>query len=189
MKNYLVKDLMVPIAEYATVVIGTPLIDAIHVLERAQEAYTVSKYQHRAIIVLDHNGNVVGKISQMRALKAIETEFDFTDELEEIRKFKFSEDYITQLRDKYRARGKIIKEETLHEAAAKKVEEFMQMPTPGEFVAEDCSLDTAIHRLISGTHLSLLVTRREEIIGILRISDVFAAVFHEMMTLEKTGSS
>jgi len=65
----------------------------------------------------------------------------------------------------------------------------MQMPTPGEFVAEDCSLDTAIHRLISGTHLSLLVTRREEIIGILRISDVFAAVFHEMMTLEKTGSS
>jgi CBS domain-containing protein len=180
---------MVPISEYATVVIGTPLIDAIRVLERAQEAYTVSKYQHRAIIVLDQNGHVVGKISQMRALKAIEAEFDFTDELEEIRKFKFSESYVTRLRDKYRSRGKIIKEETLREAAAKKVEQFMQMPSPGEFVSEDCSLDAAIHRLIAGTHLSLLVTRGEQIIGILRISDVFAAVFHEMMTLDANRSS
>jgi CBS-domain-containing membrane protein len=188
-KNYLVKDLMVPISEYATVVIGTPLIDAIRVLERAQDAYTISKYQHRAIIVLDHYGHVVGKISQMRALKAIEAEFDFTDELEDIHKFKFSESYVTQLRDKYRSRVKIIKDETLREAAAKKVEEFMQMPAPGEFVAEDCSLDTAIHRLIAGTHLSLLVTREEQIIGILRISDVFAAVFHEMMTLDENRSS
>jgi hypothetical protein len=61
----------------------------------------------------------------------------------------------------------------------------MQTPSPGEFVAEDCNLDTAIHRLIAGTHLSLLVTRGKQIVGILRISDVFAAVFHEMMTLEE----
>lgn len=183
MKNYLVKDLMVPISEYATVEIGTPLIEAIRVLERAQDAFTSSKYQHRAIIVLDKDGKVVGKISQLRALKAIETEFDCSTELEEMRKFKFSEDYITQLRDKYRSRGKIIQEDTLREAAMKKVEEFMQMPTAGEFVAEDCGLDAAIHRLIAGTHLSLLVTRGEQIVGILRISDVFAAVFHEMMTL------
>ncbi len=189
MKNYLVKDLMVPISEYATVPVGTPLIEAIHVLERAQDAFTSSKYQHRAIIVLDHNGQVVGKISQMRALKAIEPQLDFSDELEEIRKFKFSEDYIIQLRDKYRARGKIIKEETLREAAAKKVEEFMQMPTPGEFVDEDCTLDAAIHRLIAGTHLSLLVTKEGKIIGILRISDVFAAVFHEMLTIDEVRSS
>ena len=65
----------------------------------------------------------------------------------------------------------------------------MQMPTPGEFVSEDCNLDTAIHRLIAGTHLSLLVTRGEQIIGILRISDVFAAVFHEMMTIAENKNS
>jgi CBS-domain-containing membrane protein len=184
-KNYLVKDLMVPISEYATVVIGTSLIDAIRVLERAQDAYTVSKYQHRAIIVLDNQGQVVGKISQLRALKAIEPEVEIDDELKEIEKFKFSDGYLAKLRDKHRAKGKIIKSETLREAAVKKVEEFMQTPSPGEFVSEDCSLDTAIHRLIAGTHLSLLVTRGKQIIGILRISDVFAAVFHEMMTLDE----
>lgn len=184
MKNYIVKDLMVPISEYAAVSVGTSLLDAIRVLERAQDAYTVSKYQHRAILVLDPAGQVVGKISQLRALKAIEGEHEFHDEIEEMRTFKFSESYIAQLRDRYRSRKKIIEEGTLRDAAAKKVEEFMQAPTPGEYVSEDCSLDTAIHKLVAGTHLSLLVTRNKEIVGVLRISDVFAAVFHEMASLE-----
>jgi len=175
---------MVPISEYATVTVGASLLDAIHVLEQAQEAYTVSKYQHRAILVLDPAGQVVGKISQLRALKAIEGDHEFNDEIDEMRKFNFSEAYIAQLRDKFRARKIIIAETTLREAAAKKVEEFMQAPTPGEYVSEDCSVDTAIHKLVAGTHLSLLVTRNKEIVGVLRISDVFAAVFHEMATLE-----
>ncbi|EKD38502.1 MAG: CBS protein [uncultured bacterium] len=184
MKNYLVKDLMVPISEYAAVPVGTSLLDAIRVLERAQDAYTISKYQHRAILVLDPAGQVIGKISQLRALKAIEGEHEFDDEIAEMRKFKFSEAYIAQLRDRFRSRKKIIEDATLREAAGKKVEEFMQTPTPGEYVSEDCGLDTAIHKLVAGTHLSLLVTRKQEIVGILRISDVFAAVFHEMASLD-----
>jgi hypothetical protein len=31
-----------------------------------------------------------------------------------------------------------------------------------------------------GHHQSLLVTRKEKILGILRLTDVFAAVFHKM---------
>lgn len=175
---------MVPISEYATVTVGTTLLEAIRVLEQAQEAYTVSKYQHRAILVLDAAGQVVGKISQLRALKAIEGDHEFNHEIDEMRKFNFSEAYIAQLRDKFRSRKIIIEEKTLRETAAKKVEEFMQAPTPGEYVSEDCGVDTAIHKLVAGTHLSLLVTRNREIVGVLRISDVFAAVFHEMATLE-----
>ncbi|MBU1565176.1 MAG: CBS domain-containing protein [Proteobacteria bacterium] len=180
MERYLVKDLMVPISEYATVTVGTTLLDALRVLERAQDAYTVSKYHHRAILVLDADGNVVGKISQLRALKAIQPEVELTEELAEIRRFKFSENYLAELRD-IRSYGKIIKKETLLVAAGKKVEEFMQAPTPGEFVSEDSSLDIAIHRLVAGAHMSLLVTRDDRIVGVLRISDVFAALFHGMM--------
>ena len=72
MQQYLVRDLMVPFSEYASVRVGTTLLEALRVLERAQEAYSVSKYQHRAIIVLDEDDKVVGKISQLRAVKAIE---------------------------------------------------------------------------------------------------------------------
>ncbi len=184
MKNYFVKDLMVPISEYATVVIGTPLIEAIRTLDKAQDAYTESKYQHRAVLVLDNDGNVVGKISQLRALKAIEPDFDFDIDLEKLQKFNFSPEYLAQMRDKYRAQGQIIRNDTLKQAAGKKVEDFMQSHSAGEYVAEDCSVDTAIHKLVSGTHLSLLVSRGDTIVGILRISDVFAAVFQEMTLLD-----
>ncbi|MCP3887370.1 MAG: CBS domain-containing protein [Desulfobulbaceae bacterium] len=184
MENVLVKDLMVPISEYATVEVGTPLIDAIRALEQAQEAYTESKYQHRAVMVLDKSGNVVGKISQLRALEAIEPEFDFLDHIEDIKKFKFSEDYISDLREIYRTQGQIINKQSLQAASQKKVEEFMQAHSAGEYVAEESDLDAAIHKLVSGRHLSLLVSREDKIVGILRISDVFAAVFSQVTAIE-----
>ena len=184
MEKCSVKDLMVPISEYATVALGTTLADAVTALEEAQEAYTASKYQHRAILVLDNNGNVVGKIGQLRVLEAIEPEYDFNDKIEEIKNYNFSEEYLAQLRDKYRSEVPILKTEQLKVIATKKVEEFMQKPRPGEFVAEDCSLDTAIHKLVAGRHLSLLVTRKEKIIGVLRMTDVFAAVFHEIRVFD-----
>jgi CBS domain-containing protein len=184
MENHLVKNLMVPISEYATVVVGTSLIDAIKTLEKAQETYTTRKYLHRAVLVLDESGRVVGKISQLRALKAIQPDFKINAEIERLKEFNFTDNYIAQLRDLYRSHGNIMSPHSLREASAKKVEDFMQTPSIGEFVSENSSLDTAIHRLVAGTHLSLLVTRDDKIVGILRISDVFAAVFHKMTALE-----
>jgi len=180
MEHLRVKDLTIPISEYATVPVGTSLLDAMLTLEQAQEAYTISKYQHRAILVLDEKGNVVGKVGQLRVLKAVETRSQRESDIEELRNFGFSDDYISQIRESYRLESPILNKESLQKSSSKKVEEFMQKPMPGEFVSEDSSLDVAIHKLVAGTHLSLLVTRDEKIIGILRIADVFAAVFHEM---------
>ncbi|MFT5697973.1 MAG: CBS domain-containing protein [Desulforhopalus sp.] len=184
MRNFLAKDLMVPISEYATVEIGTPLIEAVQTLEKAQGMYTESKYQHRAVLVMDKSGNVVGKITQLRALKAIEPKFDFINDIAEIKKFNFSEDYLVELRTALREQGKIINKTTLSAASNKKVEEFMQAHSPGEYISEDGSLDQAIHKLVSGRYLSLLVTNGDKITGILRVADVFTAVFGEITTLK-----
>lgn len=184
METYSVKDLMVPISEYATVKVGTSLIGAVQALEKAQEAYSSTKYLHRAVLVLDDNDRVVGKISQSRALKAIEPDHDFSAEIRKMKKFHFSDQYIAMLRDLYSSQGKIMTKEILRQASTKKVEDFMQTPSIGEYVSEDCTLDTAIHRLVAGGHLSLLVTRDKKIIGILKLSDVFAAVFQEMTKLQ-----
>jgi len=182
-EKYSVKDLMIPISEYASVTLGTTLIDAVAALETAQEAYTSSKYQHRAILVLDNNGDVVGKIGQLVALEAIEPEYDFNEKIAEIKNYNFSEEYLAQLRDKYRSEEPILQTEHLKLVAVQKVEEFMQRPQPGEFVDENSSLDTAIHKLVAGRFQSLLVTRNEITIGILRIPDVFASVFHKIKNL------
>jgi CBS domain-containing protein len=65
-----------------------------------------------------------------------------------------------------------------------KVEDVMHAPTEGEYVEEDTSLDIAIHQLVRGSHMSLLVTRKNDIVGILRLTDVFAAIFHTMKECE-----
>ena len=56
----------------------------------------------------------------------------------------------------------------------------MHVPTEGEYVDEDATQDEAIHQLVLGHHQSLLVTKEGKITGILRLSDVFEAVFFKM---------
>ncbi len=184
MEKYSVKDLMIPISEYASVTLGTTLIDAVSALEAAQDAYTSSKYQHRAILVLNNNGDVVGKIGQLVALETIEPEYDFNEKIAEIKNYNFSEEYLARLRDKYRSEEPILQVEHLKIVATQKVEEFMQKPLPGELIDENSSLDTAIHKLVAGRFQSLLVTRDQVTVGILRMADVFSAVFHKIKNLD-----
>ena len=42
----------------------------------------------------------------------------------------------------------------------------------------------AVMQLVMGRHISLLVTREKEILGILRLTDAFAAIFHTMKECE-----
>lgn len=65
-------------------------------------------------------------------------------------------------------------------ACQEKVAKYMHRPTDGEFIDAGATLDEAVHLLVVGHHQSLLVTRDAEIIGILRLTDVFAAVSHTM---------
>ncbi len=179
MDDFCVRDLMVPISEYATVKVGTTMLDALLELRSVQFAYTDRKYQHRGILVLDDNHNVVGKISQLRVLKAVIPDSSELADVD-LHQFGFSRSFIHSMKMNYRLGNKIISRHNLKAIATLKVEEFMQTPEPGEFVAEDASLDMAIYQLVSRTHLSLLVTSGEKIVGVLRMSDVFAALSQEM---------
>ena len=56
--------------------------------------------------------------------------------------------------------------------------------TEGEFIDSNASLDRAIHMLVMGHYQSLLVKKDKKIIGVLRLTDVFAAVFHVMKSCQ-----
>ena len=60
----------------------------------------------------------------------------------------------------------------------------MQAPSEGEFNEQEATLEAAIVQLVMGRHLSLLVTRDNKIVGLLRLTDAFAAVFHTMKECE-----
>lgn len=179
MKTYRVKDLMVPLAEYATVDEDASLFEAVTALEKAQIEYEHSPYKHRAILILDKAGKVIGKVSQLDVLRALEPKYDEMQGSEGLARFGFSKKFMKSLLLQYRLFENPL-QDICRKACEKKVREFMHRPTEGEYVAEDATLDEAIHQLVLGHHQSLIVTRDNEITGILRLTDVFAAIFHIM---------
>ena len=183
--RYLVKDLMVPLSEYATVSVGSTLSEALRALAKAQEEYNHTQYKHRAVLVLDEHKQVVGKLSQLDFLRSLEPVDETIERIKDIRKFGFSSKSVALQQERYR-RESLPSMDVFSQAASMKVEDFMQTPSEGEYVNEDTSLYTAVHQLITGRHLSLLVTRNQKIVGVLRMSDVFAAAFHTMQEVDAT---
>jgi CBS domain-containing protein len=180
-KSYSVKDLMVPLSEYATVTEDANLYEAVLSLEEAQEKFEDkhTRYRHRGIVILDKDGNVVGKLSQLDVLRALEPKYQEMLQGEGLHRFGFTKKFEKSILEDYHLFANPL-DDICRKAGEQNVKEFMYTPTEGEYVSEDASLDVAIHQLIIGHHQSLLVTRDKKIVGILRLTDVFAAVFHKM---------
>jgi len=178
-KNYLVKDLMVPLSEYATVPMGSTLFEAVLALEKAQEEFDHTKYKHRGVLILDSKKRVVGKLSHLHALSALEPKQDKANSFQELDQFGFSSNFIRQLRKQRRQRAAPL-EDLCKKAAELKVENFMHISAEDEFIDHEATLDMAIDQLVQEKLLSLMVTQDDNTIGILRLADVFAAVYHTM---------
>jgi len=116
-------------------------------------------------------------------LRALEPKEEDANEINELSQFGFSSHFVHKLRTQRRMTAAPLKD-LCSQASRLKVEDFMQTPSEGEFIEQDASLEMAVMQLVTGHHISLLVTRNQEIIGILRMTDVFAAVFHTMKECE-----
>jgi hypothetical protein len=184
-KAYSVKDLMVPLSEYATVPVGSTLFEAMLALEKAQEEFDHTKYRHRGVLILDKDDRVIGKLSHMDALRALEPKEDQTNGIKDLIHFGFGQKFVSDLRKRERLKAAPLSD-LCEKTSALKVEDFMRAPAEDELIDHEASLDIAIHQLVLGKHLSLLVTQNEHTIGILRVADVFAAVFHTMKNCETT---
>jgi CBS domain-containing protein len=181
-----VKDLMVPLEEYATVTEDASLFDAVMALERAQQELDRERYKylHRAVLVKDETGKIVGKISQLDAMRALEPKYQEMGDMGRLSFAGFSPAFLRSLMQQQSFWVKPLAE-ICGKAARIQVKDFMYTPTEGEYIDENASLGEAIHLLVMGHHHSLLVTRNGKIVGILRLTDVFVAVFDLMKQCEQ----
>ena len=175
METLTVKDLMVPLSGYATVSEDATLCEAVKALKTAQKNFDQTRDRHRAILITDKNNRIVGKLSQLDVIRALEPKYLKIDDPQSLSRFGFSQDYL-----KYTLKEHQLWENALDDICKKAakliVKAFMYAPTEGEYVKEDTSLEEAIHLLVMGRHQSLLVTRGEDIMGILRLTDVFKQI-------------
>jgi CBS domain-containing protein len=179
LKSYTVKELMVPLSEYASVHDDATLYQAVLALEKAQEDFDHTRYRHRAVLVLDKKNKVMGKLSQLDVLRALEPKYNDMLKGNGLHRFGFTKTFMTSLLEDYHLFESSMKD-ICQKAGRQNVKNFMYTPSEGEYVGANATLDKAIHQLVLGHHQSLLVTEDSEIIGVLRLTDVFAAVFHTM---------
>jgi CBS domain-containing protein len=183
MKSYVVQDLMVPLSEYAVIDAEATIYEAVLALEKAQMDFDHTRYRHRAVLVQDRQGNIVGKLGQLDLLRSLEPKYDEMKTSTGVTRFGFSRKFLLSMLEHYNLFDQPFND-LCRKAADQQVSRYMHQPTEGEFIEADASLDKAIHLLVVGQHQSLLVMAKGRIVGILRLTDVFAAVFHAIKACE-----
>ncbi|MBF0233784.1 MAG: CBS domain-containing protein [Desulfamplus sp.] len=183
--HYIVKNLMVPLSDYATISEGSTLLDAVLSLESSKVDIGNTIYPHWIVMVMNSQNKVIGKLSQINILRALEPENGKAEMFEKLKDFSFSSRFITALRE-----GSIPAEKSLEDIYTDpqimnmKVEDFMRKIEQNDFIDENTALTTAAHQMSVRKRLSMLVTKEGEVVGVLRLSDVFTAVINAMKTTQ-----
>ena len=179
MKKIFVKDIMVPLHKYATVHEESLLIHAIRALEEAQRAFEESPYVHRAVLVYDDSRRIVGKLSQWDVIRSLEPKYDLLGDLRSTSLSGLSPEFLKSMMEKENLWQEDL-DAVCNRVAKKRVKDVMYRPSEGEKIEEDATLGAALHMFVIGHHQSLLVTKGKEIVGILRLTDVFKLLCERM---------
>jgi len=174
MREKAVRDVMLPLEHYAVVPEDATLLDAVRALEKAQGKVPPDRQPHRAVLVVDESGAIVGKVGHFAFLAGLEPKIGRLDSGGIPSHAGLSKGFLSSVMESLPLWSAGLDELREH-ARTRRVAEFMR-PVAIQ-VDENAPLARAIHELIAHQTLSLLVTREGEVVGILRLTDVFQEVF------------
>lgn len=179
------EGLMVPLSEYATVSEDANILEAFAALEKAQKAFDPKRYRHRAVLVVDKEMRVKGKLSQHDIIQALEPRYKKSKERKKgaLEHFGFSQKFIESVSLQYSTWDKPL-QNLYRKALEQKVKSFMYEPTEGEYIDVSATMNETIHRMVVGKHHSLLVKNGADIVGVVRLTDVFEFIRLRLKTMQ-----
>ena len=166
----LVKDLMVPREHYATVGEDATMLDAILALEKAQDHLPPGRQPHRAVLVTNAEGRVVGKVGQLGFLRALESKHVIVGDMGKLARAGLSSDFVASMMSHMSLFQDDIPE-MCSRARSVIVKTVMNPIT--ESIDEDASLGEAIYKIVTWQTLSILVRRDGVATGVVRLSDLY----------------
>src|SRR3989339_1872543 len=172
MYTKLVKDLMIPVDLYPTVNQNATMLEAISKLKKANELSQSAQQPFRAVLVKNDEGKIVGKIGHIAFLKALEPKYNQMFDIDKLSRVALSSGYIDSMIQQYSLWEEGI--DICKIANDVKVKDIM---SPIEqHIDENETIGNAIHKIIMWQTLSILVTRDIEIVGIIRLSDLYNSI-------------
>ncbi len=185
MRHTKVKDLMIPLSEFASVSEEASLYEAVRALEEAHQEYNKRRVPYRAILVLDKNDQIVGKLSELDVLRGLEPGYKSVGDLRSTSMSGLHPDFLKLMIKNFSLWQKPLME-ICAKASRIKVKDIDHTPIKDKDIDQDASLEEAINLLIVGQHNNLLVTKAEgkEIVGVLRLNDLFDEVSDRIKACE-----
>ncbi len=173
MEETRVRDVMLLLDEYATVSSRATIQEALLALSKAQLGLTYDRHHHRAILVLDDAGRVVGKLTHMAVLISLGGTSLGTDDIESLRRVNLSDEFIDSVIGGSRPARPALSR-LCEQAARIRVSDAMVLVNAT--IDEEASLSEAVSEMVEAGAESMIVTRNHEVVGVLRLSDVFEEV-------------
>ena len=168
-----IKNLVMPLDDYAVVSLEATLTEALLALERAEAKIAPDRQPPRAILVVDGSRNVVGQLGYLDFLRALEPKYSMIGDLQTLSKANLSSEFISSMMENFSLFQDYLPAVWLR-AYSIKVKNVMRPVT--ESIDENTSITEAMHKMVIWQSMRVMVTRERKVIGILRLADLFAEV-------------
>jgi CBS domain-containing protein len=168
-----VRELMIPLDDYAVVPRDASLVEAVRALSRAEQKLRPVRQPARAALVADPEGRIIGQLGHLEILQALEPSYSLLGDLGTLSRAGVSEELFASLKDNLSFwRGEL--SSVCRRARNIKVSDLMR--PIAESISEDAPLSEATHKMVIWQSMRALVTRRGRVVGVLRLADLVAEV-------------
>lgn len=182
MESVSIKPLIVALDDYAVVSDDTTLYGAIQALEESHDRFSQmehvhgeNRYKHRAVLVNDRDGNIIGKLTQYDIIKCLEPKYNEIGEDRRLSRFGITHSFMHEqmrLFDLWQRPLSSI----CRKAYTILVKDIMRPITPDQHISENAGINEAIHRFIISNKQLLLVKNGTKTTGVIRLTDIFVEV-------------
>jgi CBS domain-containing protein len=174
MENMKVRDLMIPASEFPKISPDATFYEALTSLEKAQEKYLSEENKQRILLVEDKNGKIVGKISPIDMIRGLEPKYADAEIDENLTRFGVN--YALDAMRKEIRLWQTPFADLCRKAKDVHIKDFIKTSPEEQAVKIDDRLAKAFDWFVMGRYDSLFVYEGDEIIGLLKFSDVYQKI-------------
>ncbi len=172
-----VKEIMIPILNYVTVQKENSLVEVLQSLEQTRKSE--KEHAHRDAIVVDANGDFIGKVTMIDVFRALEPNYAKLEKQQA--KGTLADGFVMKAARDFNLW--LEPAQTICERGGRlKVSDVMHTPEKVEYIKETDTLNKALHLYVMGIHQPLIVKNQDgKVTGLLRFGDVFEAVRQRLL--------
>ncbi len=171
MEKLKVKDLLVPVSKFPKISCNANIYEGLVALENAQKKFLSGESEQRILLVEDEGGRILGKLSPIDLLRGLEMNYQKVDAEKALARFGLR--YIWEsMKDDYQLWENPFRD-LCARAGKLQLKEFIKRPPEGQSVRSNDPMAKCLHLFVMNRHDALFVFEGDEVVGLLRFSDVY----------------